>query len=307
MRPLMMLVLAISVLVTGCNDSRRSSSRTATDAGPGGQQGDGGHFVPPAEDGCVPDCSGRVCGPDPACGVSCGSCASGTCTAAGRCETAPAGELRFLSLSTNTSELGPDGTLLVSALLTSPDPIVGGTLRDPEGGTYGTFVATGGAGAYELSLTWRGVNEVRAIDTPSGGADRTMSAEFFDSLGRRVESGVTVRLRCPGEAAACAGWCTDVNTDIDNCGACGRSCYDSGGEVLECRAGGCVYYEYSGVRQSCQSLCASLGANCVALDGVYGGYAYYYYTRNLTCTETPPTTDEYGYDFSGMECYCAYP
>ncbi|MBI5508518.1 MAG: hypothetical protein HY903_07180 [Deltaproteobacteria bacterium] len=29
--------------------------------------------------GCVPDCSGRECGPDPVCGVACGRCASGTC------------------------------------------------------------------------------------------------------------------------------------------------------------------------------------------------------------------------------------
>jgi hypothetical protein len=37
---------------------------------------------------CTPDCSGRTCGPDPTCGKSCGTCASGTCTAAGTCETA---------------------------------------------------------------------------------------------------------------------------------------------------------------------------------------------------------------------------
>lgn len=37
------------------------------------------------ESECVPDCSGRTCGPDPICGASCGGCTFGTCVA-GRCE-----------------------------------------------------------------------------------------------------------------------------------------------------------------------------------------------------------------------------
>ncbi|MBI5508687.1 MAG: hypothetical protein HY903_08030 [Deltaproteobacteria bacterium] len=36
--------------------------------------------------GCVPDCSGRTCGPDPICGRSCGVCASGMCSDAGQCD-----------------------------------------------------------------------------------------------------------------------------------------------------------------------------------------------------------------------------
>jgi len=36
---------------------------------------------------CVPDCSGRECGPDPVCGASCGNCPAGhECTAGGQCE-----------------------------------------------------------------------------------------------------------------------------------------------------------------------------------------------------------------------------
>lgn len=37
---------------------------------------------------CTPSCVGRVCGPD-GCGGSCGSCASGTCNAAGACADGP--------------------------------------------------------------------------------------------------------------------------------------------------------------------------------------------------------------------------
>jgi hypothetical protein len=41
---------------------------------------------------CVPDCTGRQCGPDPACGQSCGTCPTGaTCDANGQCR-APTGQ-----------------------------------------------------------------------------------------------------------------------------------------------------------------------------------------------------------------------
>jgi len=35
---------------------------------------------------CVPDCTGRACGSDPVCGLSCGSCVTGTCSATGTCD-----------------------------------------------------------------------------------------------------------------------------------------------------------------------------------------------------------------------------
>lgn len=39
---------------------------------------------------CVPDCTGRTCGLDPICGVSCGSCGNGqSCTEAGICRAEP--------------------------------------------------------------------------------------------------------------------------------------------------------------------------------------------------------------------------
>jgi len=39
---------------------------------------------------CVPDCSGRSCGPDPVCGVSCGTCGDNEqCDATGQCECQP--------------------------------------------------------------------------------------------------------------------------------------------------------------------------------------------------------------------------
>jgi hypothetical protein len=48
---------------------------------------------------CVPDCTGRVCGPDPVCGQSCGSCASGVPCRDGVCGS---------GLCQTDEECGPD-------------------------------------------------------------------------------------------------------------------------------------------------------------------------------------------------------
>jgi hypothetical protein len=51
-----------------------------------------GPRVTPGPAGCTPDCAGRECGPDPACGQSCGTCGGGeTCSSAGRCEPSDGG------------------------------------------------------------------------------------------------------------------------------------------------------------------------------------------------------------------------
>jgi hypothetical protein len=45
--------------------------------------------VPIAPQDCVSNCSNRACGPDPACGRSCGTCATGMCNEDGRCADEP--------------------------------------------------------------------------------------------------------------------------------------------------------------------------------------------------------------------------
>ncbi|MDH5671471.1 MAG: hypothetical protein OEZ06_04930 [Myxococcales bacterium] len=52
------------------------------DAGPVRQ------FESPMASGCVPLCAGRECGPDPACGESCGQCRYGAPCSDGRCDIA---------------------------------------------------------------------------------------------------------------------------------------------------------------------------------------------------------------------------
>ncbi len=71
--------------ITAAADGYRSSSRTCS-ATAGAETWCSIGVV--AE--CVPDCSGRQCGPDPVCSESCGSCPQGhACSADGRCVCQP--------------------------------------------------------------------------------------------------------------------------------------------------------------------------------------------------------------------------
>ena len=152
-----------------------------------------------------------------------------------------AGCPEILELALNTGVVDDNTLLVVSAIVTDPDgaaDIVGGSLIDPvAGGTYGTFAASGGPGAYDMSLTWSELNAVRAINL-DGTAERALRARFFDQAGHEVQSDIVITLvgaasmsACDGICglARCGGSCIDAafNT-TDNCGACGASCTVTG-------------------------------------------------------------------------------
>src|SRR5262245_24555413 len=42
---------------------------------------------------------------------------------------------------------------------------------------------------------------------------------------------------CPGGTSCCSGVCSDIDSDPDNCGACGRRC---GSKAPDCCSGVCV-------------------------------------------------------------------
>jgi len=56
---------------------------------------------------CIPDCSGRSCGPDPVCGESCGSCAAGTCVN-GTCQVSDGGPSCPETMDCAGRACGPD-------------------------------------------------------------------------------------------------------------------------------------------------------------------------------------------------------
>lgn len=268
-------LLALGLALVACTDTR---GRTDAGAPPGPYDAGG---PPPIVDGCVPDCTGRVCGLDPGCGALCGTCAMGVCED-GRCVTTGTGMgPRILSLETNVTVLRSDQTLVVTAVVTDPDGVddlIGGSLVDAAGGgTYGAFATSAAEGSYQITLDWGALDTVLSIDAPRTGVERRFRARFFDVAGEVAESEFAVTLRCADDAhSACAGVCVDTATDPEHCGACDRlapegttcrdgavACFDAGETLC---TDTCVDTSYD------LAHCGSCGHACPAWSG-----------RSITC------------------------
>jgi hypothetical protein len=174
----------------------------------------------------VPACGTRDCGPDPTCGITCGTCGAGEeCNSSGRCEaTGPRGP-NIITFNTNSLDITQGESVVFSAVVTDPDGIddvIGGTLLDVASGlSYGSFATAAAEGAYTLTVPWSEMHRLASINFTAA-ITRTFRAEFFDAGGNRATRDVTLTLTCDG-IAACSGVCTDLST-TENCGSCGNVC-----------------------------------------------------------------------------------
>ncbi len=206
--------------------------------------------------GCVPDCAGRTCGVDPVCGASCGAC-DGACSSAGTCDQSSGeGAPQIVSLTTNINTMGPDDTLVISAVITDPDgaaDLLGGQLFDANGqSSYGSFAGTGGS--YTFDLTWQQLRTLEEIEAPAGATSRALRATFFDQQGSSSSRDLNIRLECDApDDAICSGSCADLQTDSNNCGSCGNS---EGSDEFDCVDGS---FTCPGGGELC-------GGECVDLD-----------------------------------------
>ena len=230
-----------------------------------------GYNVAACTSACVPTCGTRECGPDPTCGIACGTCGGGeTCNSSGSCvSTGPRGPT-IITLNTNSADITQGESVVFSAVVTDPDGIddvIGGTLLDATSGlSYGSFATAASEGAYSLTLRWEDLQRLSAINFTAP-ISRVFRAEFFDSTGNRTTRDVTLTLTCDG-IGACNGVCTSLTT-ISNCGSCGNFCGLNG----TCTAGSCVCPEGTDAvcGSYCEDLddrfnCGSCGNNCGALD-----------------------------------------
>ncbi|MEL6179429.1 MAG: hypothetical protein AAFS10_10770, partial [Myxococcota bacterium] len=184
------------------------------------------------EETCVADCAGRVCGPDPNCGVSCGPCNDGMCTSEGLCVPEGGTGPRFIRLNRNVDIIYEGETILFSAVVTDPDGIddlIGGSMIDPDTGrSYGAFSTSASEGSYEIELTWDEIHRVRPIDALEDGVLRVFEAEFFDVAGNRAAQTIDLSIDCREELdGICDGTCTNLST-TDDCGTCGNACLPGG-------------------------------------------------------------------------------
>jgi hypothetical protein len=203
-------IFCISIALVGC-DTR--TPRSEEDAA-----------TRPAPDGCVPDCSGRVCGPDPVCGTLCGTCA-GSCID-GRCESTMPGAPRILSFGTSSPQLlSLEETLTITAVLTDPDGVddlVGGSLLDPDSGaTYGAFATSAQEGAYEISLDMQRIYEVARVEAiwPEATTVR-FRARFFDQAGNEVTADASVDVMCEVVSDFIGGDCRFLAASYTSSGDC---------------------------------------------------------------------------------------
>lgn len=133
------------------------------------------------EQACVPQCGGRVCGPDPACGVSCGSC-SGTCDANGQCDVA--GRTMTVELSWTPSTQDMDLRLSRDPALS---PMCGGDVcsfatcqsGDPRPDWDGSGNVSGGDPLLDVTDVASSNPEVIVLGLPTGSGQYRVGAHNF--------------------------------------------------------------------------------------------------------------------------------
>lgn len=209
----------------------------------------------------------------------------------------------ILNFSSNVTTLTPDEALIVTAVITDPQGIgdvVGGTLADPGGATYGSFAVSTVDGSYSVTLSWTAINTLASIEAPSGGADRTFVATFFDQVGNMTSDSLTVHLECdPATDGICDGECIDLQQDDENCGSCGHGCGTNGSCVGgTCFAPGSCFTVAT--TTDCNAACAADGATC---DADACGLSFWGWGDNQLCQE-PDYTAAVG--FEGYACNEAF-
>lgn len=260
---------------TGGNSSGGGGDNTGGRTGSGGDgpggNNTGGNTGSGGDDpgGCQPDCVGRMCGEDPRCGTSCGTCEDGTCED-GLCQSGGPGAPQILRFNTNIDRLTEGEDVVFSAVVTDPDGIddlIGGQLENERGASYGAFQTAAGEGAYQLRLSWADMHRVEPINFDLR-ADRAFIARFFDQGGAEVTGRVTLALHCDGRPA-CDGECARANDIQCVCSGLEQGSHCNGTEWIVCGP----TPDETGVVFDCANVngeCLAIGdgeATCLSAEG----------------------------------------
>lgn len=262
------------------------------------------------EDGCQKDCTGRVCGPDPVCGFSCGECDPGACNTEGQCESGDPNGPVILSFSTNVDSITEGESITFTAVVTDPDGIddlIGGTLSAPSGDAFGPFATAAQEGAYSATVSWSQLDQVETIEFENE-ATTTFVATFFDTSGHSTTATKSITLHCDG-IAACDGVCTDLRESRDNCGACGNQIASH----LICNEGApsCPTPGQVDCGTACFDLldsdtnCGACGNDCTAILPEPPGYKRHCYVGKCGFTTNNGAWNDWGYVMKSCSEYCA--
>ncbi|MFN7146625.1 MAG: hypothetical protein ACK4YP_22820 [Myxococcota bacterium] len=219
----------------------------------------------------------------------------------------------IVQFTADAATVDESGSVTFSAVVTDPngvDDVIGGTLGNGDGATYGAFATSGDAGTYALTLSWDEISETEAF-VFEGSDTRSFVATFFDQEGHEATASVTVAFTC-STGAACDGACVNLRTDEDNCGSCGNSC-DA------CSNGACAAWEWTCFDpddgDTCDALCDGIGKICTddrelpGTDERAGGAKY---AERRVCPDDIPDGTHYfdcSYNFGGTQgvevgCWC---
>jgi hypothetical protein len=216
----------------------------------------------------------------------------------------------ILSLATNVTTLTPNGSLIVTAVVTHPQGIaqvIGGTLNDPGGASYGAFGVSTTSGSYSISLSWSAIEAVQDINAASGGVSRMFEATFYDQAGHSTSQTFTIQLQCPTSTdAICSGVCNSLHADTTSCGGCGRDCrtvfpsLSSPTCSTQAKCGGSLT---STVLQSCTAACQAVSLTCTG--SVTASYRSGTSSASMTtdCATVPPATLS-SLPFDSLFCKC---
>lgn len=211
----------------------------------------------------------------------------------------------ILSLSVSKSTVAPGESVIVSAVVTDPqgvDDLIGGTLENPEGGTYGALATAAQEGTYSLELGFAALAEVGNADSYLNATTRVVDAIFYDQAGHQAKGSLEIQLACPGDGVLCGSACVSKDTRA-NCGACGATC--SGGALCETKeraaydewpatfASPACLQAYKSVpagAKTCRTLCTDVGMpQCVGAAPQSG-------PDSTTCETVPSNQD--------LSCWC---
>lgn len=245
---------------------------------------------------CTPQCGRRICGPDPVCGVSCGTCTDAICTDEGFCDPIYRGP-SILRFTTSVSELTAGQSVRFSASVWDPDgaaDFVEGTLEDNSGHVFGAFGSNPNNTSFSYFLSWDDMNLATPIDFTTD-EQRKFLARFHDMAGNEVSQLAQLRLHCDGDAA-CGGDCVDLSADEAHCGQCNHACANGS----ECTGGACLARQSwtPATLGSCQDTCTSAypGSTCAPRCELgVGAPAAAVATYSCTSGACDPPSESYTY------------
>ncbi len=191
------------------------------DPGAGGEDGVGGQATPPPPMGgrmpppCTPECGGRECGPDPACGESCGRCDDDAFCDGGQCRPNddpgnPPGNsaVSIVQVYLTEDTLGPGQQSILTALFEGEAET--GRVIDT---TSGNTIALGSvtmSGQMEFTISWDNINALSPLNFGVQGLLLQLIIEIVHPQGDTAREESQVRLVCRGGGEltqACDGVC----------------------------------------------------------------------------------------------------